>query len=80
MLEKDLKGDGRTIFYSQTSSPMIVNSFDYPDRSTGIYGRLTAGAEASVLGGLSLQAAASTTVGKDQGNDVSGHLGLSFGF
>lgn len=80
MLESDLKGDSRTIHYAQTSAPGIVNRFDYPDRSGGVYGRFTAGAEAAVLGGLSLQAAASTTVGRDQGNDVSAHLGLGFGF
>lgn len=80
MLQKDFAGDERTIFYAQTSAPGIVNSFDYPESSSGIYGRLTAGAEASVLAGISLQAAASTTVGRDEGNDISAHLGLGFGF
>jgi len=80
MLEKDLSGDGRTLVWSQTSAPGIVNSFDVEDRSTRAYGRFSAGAEVSVLGSIQLQGAASTTVGKKQGDDLSGHIGLSVGF
>lgn len=80
LLEKDLIGDGRTLFYAQTSSPGIVNRFDYPDRSTKIYGRLTAGASASLLSMVDLLAQASATVGKDQGNELSAHLGVRIGF
>jgi phospholipase/lecithinase/hemolysin/uncharacterized protein YhjY with autotransporter beta-barrel domain len=80
LLEKDLIGDGRTIFYSQTSAPVIVNHFEYPDRSTKIYGRVTGGASASILGAVDLQGAISTTVGKKQGNEVSAHLGVRIGF
>ena len=80
LLEKDLSGDGRTLFYSQTSAPAIVNSFEYPDRSRDVYGRFAAGAEASIIGGVELQAAASTTMGKEQGNEASAHVGLRVGF
>lgn len=80
LLEKDLIGDGRTVFYSQTSAPSIVNSFAFADRSTRLYGRLSAGASASILAGIDLQAAASATVGKKQGNDVSAHVGVRIGF
>ncbi|QNM83876.1 autotransporter domain-containing protein [Sphingomonas sabuli] len=80
MAQKDLSGDSRTLFYSQTASPVIVNRFDYPERSKDVYARLTAGLEASVLGAVSVQAAASTTFGRDDGNAVSGHVGLGFGF
>ena len=80
MLEKDLIGDGRTIFTAQTSAPIIVNRFDYPDRSTKIYGRVTGGLSASILGAVDLQAAASATLGKSQGNEVSANLGVSIGF
>jgi outer membrane autotransporter protein len=80
MLEKDLIGDGRTIFTAQTSAPLIVNRFDYPDRSTRIYGRLSGGLSASVLGSLDVQAGASATVGRKQGNEVSANLGVRFGF
>jgi outer membrane autotransporter protein len=80
MLEKDLIGDGRTIFTAQTSAPLIVNRFDYPDRSTKVYGRLSGGLSASVLGSLDVQAGASATVGRKQGNEVSANLGVRFGF
>ena len=80
MLEKDLIGDGRTIFTAQTSAPIIVNRFDYPDRSTKIYGRVTGGLSASILGAVDLQAAASATLGKSQGNEVSANLGVRIGF
>ena len=64
--------------YAQTDAPAIVNTFDYPDRSTKIYGRLTGGA--SVLGMLDLEAAVSGTVGKKQGNELSAHVGFRLGF
>jgi outer membrane autotransporter protein len=76
LLEKDFIGDGRTIFYAQTSAPGIVNRFDYESRSKKLYGRLNGGIAASVLGGISVQASASTTVGKKQGNEVSGQIGV----
>jgi phospholipase/lecithinase/hemolysin/uncharacterized protein YhjY with autotransporter beta-barrel domain len=76
LLEKDLIGDGRTIFYAQTSAPGIVNRFDYQDRSKKLYGRLNGGLSASVLGGLSVQGAVSATIGKKQGNEVSGVVGI----
>jgi outer membrane autotransporter protein len=80
MLEKDLIGDGRTIFTSQTSAPLIVNRFDYPDRSTEVYGRLSGGLSASVMGALDVQAGASATLGRKQGNEVSANLGVRLGF
>ncbi len=76
LLEKDFIGDGRTIFAAQTSAPGIVNRFDYESRSKKIYGRLNAGISASILGGLAVDASVSTTVGKKQGNELSGQLGL----
>jgi outer membrane lipase/esterase len=79
-IEKDLIGDGRTVRFSQTSAPVIVNSWDLEDRSKKAYARLTGGAAASILEGVSLDALVSATMGRDDGNEVSGHLGLSFGF
>lgn len=76
LLEKDLIGDGRTIFYAQTDAPGIVNRADYEDRSRKLYGRLNGGISASVLGGIAVNASASTTVGKKQGNEVSGQIGV----
>jgi len=80
LLEKDLKGDSRRVFYAQTDAPGIVNSFDYPDRSQHLYGRLAGGASATILGGVGVEAAVSTTVGKRQGNEISAHLGFHVGF
>ncbi len=80
LLEKDLVGDGRVLTYAQTDAPGIVNTFAYPDRSTKIYGRLTGGASASILGALDLEAAVSGTVGKKQGNELSAHVGFRLGF
>ena len=80
LLEKDLIGDGRVLNYAQTDASVIVNTFDYPDRSTKMYGRLTGGASASVLGMLDLEAAVSGTVGKKQGNELSAHVGFRLGF
>jgi outer membrane lipase/esterase len=80
LLEKDLIGDGRTIFYAQTDAPGIVNRFDYEDRSEKLYGRLNAGVSASVLGMVGIEGGISTTVGKKQGNDLSGVLGVRIGF
>jgi uncharacterized protein YhjY with autotransporter beta-barrel domain len=75
LLEKDLIGDGRTIFAAETSAPTIVNRFDYPGRSKKIYGRINGGLSASIMG-FALQGSVSTTVGKKQGNEISGQLGI----
>ncbi len=80
LLEKDLIGDGRTIFYAQTDAPGIVNRFDYEDRSEKLYGRLNAGVSASVMGMFGVEGGVSTTVGKKQGNDLSGVIGVRVGF
>lgn len=80
LLEKDFTGDSRTVVFSQTSAPVIVNQFDIEDRSTEIHGRLSAGGSAIILNGIAVEAAASTTVGKDQGNELSAHVGVSLGF
>lgn len=80
LLEKDFIGDGRTIFYAQTSAPGIVNRFDYEGRSEKIYGRLNGGISASVLGAVAIDGSVSTTFGKKQGNELSGLIGVRIGF
>jgi phospholipase/lecithinase/hemolysin/uncharacterized protein YhjY with autotransporter beta-barrel domain len=79
-IEKDFIGDGRTVRFAQTSAPVIVNSWELEDRSKKAYGRLSGGAAAAILEGVSLDALVSGTVGRDDGDEVSAHLGLSFGF
>jgi hypothetical protein len=79
-LEKDLIGDGRTVRFAQTSAPVIVNSWELEDRSKKAYARLTGGAAATILQGVNLDALVSGTIGRDDGDEVSAHVGLSFGF
>lgn len=79
MLEADLIGDGRTVRFAQTSAPGIVNSWQLEDRSKDPYGRLAAGGSAEILYGVRLNALLSTTLGKEQGDEVSAHVGLRLG-
>lgn len=80
MVEKDFSGDGRTIRFAQTSAPTIVNSFGLSDASKKAYGRFSAGFGAAILTGVSLDIAGSATIGKDQGEETSAHLGVRIGF
>ncbi len=77
--EKELGSSGRSISFSQTSAPTIVNRFNFDDVSTKIYGRGTVGASARIFNGVSMDAGISMTAGKKQGNETSGHLGLRIG-
>jgi outer membrane lipase/esterase len=80
VLVKDLAGDRRTIEFAQTSAPTIVNSWQLEDRSKQVYGRLTGGMSASIIGNVSVDGLISTTIDKHDGNDTSAHLGLRVGF
>ena len=80
MLEMELANGSRTLHFSQTSSPGIVNSWALGDRPDGLYGRISGGGSAQILNGVTLNTVLSTTVGRDNGNDVSGQLGLNVGF
>ena len=78
-LEKELDGDDRSISFAQTSAPGVVNTWAIDDVSTKAYGRFTGGLNARILNNVMLGAAISTTFGKKQGNETSGHLGLKVG-
>ena len=80
VLEKELSGGNRSVSFSQTTSPIIVNSFDFENVSKKAYGRGTVGATARIFTGIHLDAGISMTAGKDQGNETSGHLGLKASF
>ena len=80
MLEKELGDNDRVVHFSQTTAPGIVNSWSVGDGSDGVYGRLSAGGSAQILSSVSLNTVLSTTVGRDDGNDVSASVGLNFGF
>jgi hypothetical protein len=80
MLEKELSDNDRVVRFAQTTAPGIVNSWTLGDRSDGAYGRISGGGTAAILSGVSLNTMLSTTVGKDDGNDVSASVGLNVGF
>ena len=80
VIEKDFTGDERSIRFAQTSAPGIVNHYRVEDASKKAYGRLSVGMSAAILAGVSLNANVSGTVGKDQGNETSGHIGLRAAF
>ena len=79
-VEKDFIGDERTVRFAQTSAPTIVNSFALEDGSKDAYGRGSVGFSASVFSDVSVDAGASLTFGKDQGDETSGHVGVRVGF
>jgi len=79
-VEKDFTGDERTVRFAQTSAPTIVNSFVLEDASKKAYGRFSGGFSAAIFSTVSLDIAGSATVGKDQGEETSAHLGVRFGF
>ncbi|MFL6854983.1 MAG: autotransporter domain-containing protein [Sphingomicrobium sp.] len=80
VVEKDFTGDARTVHFSQTSAPIIVNSFRLEDASKSAYGRFSGGFSAQILSSVSLDVAGSATIGKDQGEETSAQLGLRFAF
>jgi len=79
LAEKDFKGDGRTVYYAQTSAPTIVNHFAFENASKKTYGRLNLGFGAGISSALSVDAGVSGTFGKKQGNETSGQLGFNLG-
>ena len=80
LLEKELLDNSRSIRFAQQTSPGIVNSWELEERSKKAYGRFSAGGSAAILSGVTLNAIGSTTVGKDNGNEVSAQVGLNVGF
>jgi outer membrane autotransporter protein len=75
-VEMDLMGDSRSAFYAQTASPTIVNHWAFEDYSKDPYGRISGGGSAQILDRVTLDALASTTLGRDQGDDISAQIGL----
>ena len=80
MLEKELGDADRSISFAQTSAPGIVNTFNFENVSKKAYIRTTGGLNAQILDNIQLSAAISRTMGKKQGNETSGHLGVKIGF
>jgi uncharacterized protein YhjY with autotransporter beta-barrel domain/phospholipase/lecithinase/hemolysin len=78
-LEHDFSGDDRLISFSQTSAPVIVNRWA-ATRDKETYGRVAGGASADLGGNLSIDAYASTTIGRNKGQEMGGQLGVKVRF
>ncbi len=73
--ERQLSGNARTILFSQTGAPTIVNQWE-TSRPKETYGRFTSGTSVDLSEGVSLNTTISRTFGRDGGDD----LGLQVGF
>ena len=77
--EHEFSGDGRLIRFAQTDAPGIVNQWEVTgDKQT--YGRGSIGASADVWRGIGINVSASSTFGRDGGQEVSGQLGVKAQF
>ena len=80
MVEKELSGNSRSIRFSQTSAPIIVNTFEFESPSKRAYGRFNVGGSTTLSNAITLDAGVSLTVGRKYGNETSGQLALNVGF
>lgn len=80
MVEKELSGSDRFVRFSQTSAPVIVNTFEFESPSKKAYGRFNVGGTTTLGGNISLDAGVSLTVGRKWGNETSGNLAVNVGF
>lgn len=77
--EHEFSRRGPSIVFSQTSAPVIVNTWDVRNhRDT--YARVSGGGSATITGGVSIDAAISSTLDRDAGQEVSAQLGLKARF
>lgn len=79
-VEKEFEGDARSLSYSLTAAPEIVNTWNMPGRSHDPYGRIGGGVNLSLGSAVALQVQATGTVERDEGNEVAGSLALRVGF
>jgi uncharacterized protein YhjY with autotransporter beta-barrel domain len=77
--EHEFSGDSRVIRFAQTDAPIIVNSWQV-NRDKDTYARASFGAAATLWGGVSLDAAVTSTVGRDGGQEMGSHVGLRAAF
>ncbi|MEO7634864.1 MAG: autotransporter domain-containing protein [Sphingomicrobium sp.] len=80
LLEKEMGSSRRSVTFSQTSAPIIVNTFAFEPVSKRVYARLGAGGDARVTNALTLDARVSATFGKKRGNETSGQFGVNLAF
>jgi uncharacterized protein YhjY with autotransporter beta-barrel domain len=77
--EHEFSGDGRVISFVQADAPLIVNRWDV-SRDKETYARVSVGAAATIMGGTSLDAAVTSTLGRDGGQETGAHVGLRASF
>ena len=77
--ERDFTGNDQLITFSQTSAPVIVNSWSVQRRKE-TYGRLAGGASADLWRQFSVDAFVSTTLGRNHGQEVGGKIGVKARF
>ena len=77
--EHEFSRRGPNIVFSQTSAPVIVNTWDVHNKRD-TYARVSGGGSATISGGLSIDAAIASTLGRDAGQEVSAQLGLKARF
>ena len=77
--EHNFAGNGRLISFAQTSAPVIVNHWAV-SRGKDTYGRISGGASANLGSELSFDLVMSTTIGRNDGQETSGQLGLKARF
>lgn len=77
--ERNFTGDGQLIDFDQTDSPVIVNTWSI-QRPTDTYARVSGGARADLMSGLSIDAFVSTTLGRKHGQEVGGNIGVNARF
>jgi outer membrane lipase/esterase len=80
MVEKELSGNSRSIQFSQTSAPVIVNTFEFESPAKRAYGRFNLGGSTTLSSAITLDAGVSLTVGRKYGNETSGQVALNVGF
>jgi uncharacterized protein YhjY with autotransporter beta-barrel domain/phospholipase/lecithinase/hemolysin len=80
LAEKELDSSRRVISYSQTASPIIVNSFEGSHSDDDVYGRVEGGASFALIGSIALQVQASATFERPESDEMSGFVGLKIGF
>jgi outer membrane autotransporter protein len=77
--EHEFASNNRVISFAQTSAPTIVNRWAISG-GKDTYGRVAFGAAADLWNGMSLDAAVTTTLGKDGGRATAGHVGIRASF
>jgi uncharacterized protein YhjY with autotransporter beta-barrel domain len=77
--EHQFSDNARSISFSQTDAPIIVNTWNVSGGKQ-TYGRFSLGASAPVYSTIGVDVSASTTMGRDGGQEVSGRVGLNARF